>query len=98
MPDRSKHKEVQVILHRIQQAGVHYIESAPESFKAVESGFKFAKRARDRCIALGEQGYSDELIQASITEMQPFSQEAHNDAKATTAMFDANRQEFTEVR
>jgi hypothetical protein len=77
---------------------VHYIESVSESLKIAESGFAFAKRAQDLCNGLGIPDCSDELIHDSITEMRGIAQKAHADAKATTAMFDANKQEFTEVR
>jgi hypothetical protein len=98
MPDRSDHKEAQVILHKIQQAGVHYIESVSGSFETAQAGFAFAKRARDLCNDLGRPECPDEPINDSITEMREIAKKAHEDAKATTAKFDANRQEFTEVR
>ena len=100
MPDRSNHKDVQVILRKIQEGGTNYIASVSESLKTAESGFAFAKRAQDLCISLasGREECSDELIHGSIAEMREIAQKAHDDAKATSAMFDANKQEFTEVR
>jgi hypothetical protein len=98
MPDRSKNKEVQVILREIHKGGGNYVASVSKSFKTAESGFAFAKRAQDLCNALGRRDCSDEVIHDSITEMRAIAQKAHDDAKATTKMFDANKQEFTEVR
>ena len=100
MPDRSNHKEVQVILHKIQEGGTNYIASVSKSFKTAESGFSFAKRAQDLCISLasGREDCSDELIHDSLTEMREIAQNAYTDAKAATEMFDSNRREFTEVR
>jgi hypothetical protein len=76
---------------------MHYIESVSESFKTVESGFAFAMTARELCMALDGQDFSDEVIQDSIAEMRELAQKAHDGAKATAEMFDANRREFTEV-
>ena len=100
MPDRSNHKEVQVILNKIQEGGTNYIASVFESFKTAELGFAFAKRAQDLCASLasGREECSDELIHDSITEMREIAKKAHADAKATSEMFDANKEEFTEVR
>jgi len=100
MPDRSRRKDVKVILRKIREAGKNYIASVSESLKTAESGFAFAKRAQDLCsfLASGREQCSDELIQDSITEMREIAQKAHVKAKATTQMFDANRREFTAVR
>ena len=100
MPDRSDHKDVQVVLHKIHQGGINYIASVSKSFKTAESGFTFAKMAQELCRALsrGRDECTDELIHGSITEMQEIAQKAHIDAKATTEMFDSNRREFTAVR
>jgi len=100
MSDRSNHKKVQIILLKAHKGGINYIASGYESLKTVESGFAFAKRAQDLCISLasGREECSDELIHGSIAEMREIAQKAHADAKATSAMFDANKQEFTEVR
>ena len=100
MPDRSRHKDVKVILRKIHKAGKNYIASVSESFKTAESGFAFAKRVQELCIALasGREECSDELIHDYITEMREIVQKAHTDAKATMEMFDANRREFYEVR
>jgi hypothetical protein len=100
VPDRSKHKEVQVILRKIHEGGNNYIASVSESFKTAESGFAFANRARDLCntLAQGRDACPDEVIHDSITEMREIAQKAHADAKVITTMFDTNRREFTEVR
>ena len=100
MSNRSNHKEVQVILLKAHQGGLNYIASVYESLKTVESGFSFAKRAQELCVALasGREEYSDDFIRESITEMREIAQKAHADAKATKEMFDANKDEFTEVR
>jgi hypothetical protein len=100
MPDRSNHKDVQVILRKIKEGGTNYIASVSESLKTAESGFAFAKRAQDLCTSLGSgrAECSDELIQDSIIEMREIAQSVKADAKATMEMFDANRQEFMEVR
>jgi hypothetical protein len=98
MPDRSNHKDVQVILQKIQQGGMQYIASVSKSFKTAESGFAFAMTARELCMALDGQDYSDEIVQDSITEMREIAQQALDGAQLTTNMFDANRREFTEVR
>ena len=100
MSDRSNHKEVQVILHKIQEGGTNYIASVSKSFKTAESGFAFAKRAQDLCsfLASRREECSDELIHESLTEMREIVQNAYTDAKAITHMFDSNRREFTEVR
>jgi len=100
MPDRSDHEDVQVILHKIHKGGRNYIASVSKSFKTAESGFAFAKKAQDLCIALASRrdDYPDNLIHDSIAEMREIAQKAHADAKATAEMFDANRQEFGEVR
>ena len=100
MPDRSNHKDVQVLLRKIKEGGTNYIASVSESLKTAESGFAFAKRAQDLCsfLASGREECSDELIHDAIAEMREIAQKAHADAKATKAMFDANKQEFAEVR
>jgi hypothetical protein len=98
MPDRSNHKGVQVILYKIHQGGINYIASVSKSFKTAESGFAFAKRALDLCDDLGKQDCPDEFIHHSITEMRTVAKTACNHAKDTTAMFEANGMEFTEVR
>jgi hypothetical protein len=98
MLHRSNHKDVQAILRKIHEAGKNYIASVSESFKTAKSGFAFATTAQELCAALGGQDCSNEVIHGTITEMREISQKAHNDAKATTEMFDANRREFTEVR
>jgi tRNA G37 N-methylase TrmD len=100
MPDRSDHKAVQVILHKIHKGGINYIASVSKSFNTAESGLAFAKLAQELCIILSsgrDEGF-DELIQDSITEMREIARKAHADAKATMDMLDANRREFTEVR
>ena len=100
MPDRSRRKDVKVILRKIREAGMNYIASVSESLKTAESGFAFAKRAQDLCISIasGREQCSDELIQDSITEMREIAQKAHTDAETTRELFDANRREFTTVR
>jgi len=100
MSDRSKNKEVQIILRKAHKGGTNYIASVSKSFKTAESGFAFAKRAQDLCsfLASGREECSDELIHDAIAEMREIAQKAHADAKATKAMFDANKQEFAEVR
>jgi hypothetical protein len=98
MPDRSSNKDAQVILHKIQRGGVHYIESVSGSFETAKLGFAFAKRALDLCNDLSSPECSDELIRDSIAEMRGIAQNAHTGARATTKNFDANRREFTEVR
>jgi hypothetical protein len=100
VPDRSKHKNVQVILHKIHEEGKSYIASVSESIKAAESLFAFAKRAQELCNALasGRDNYSDEVIDASIPEMREIAQKGHADAKAAKEMFGANKRKFTEVR
>jgi hypothetical protein len=98
MPDRSNYKDVRVILGRIHEGGLNYLASMSKSFKTAELGFAFAKRAQDLCNALGGGDCSDQLIHDSIKEMLEIARGAHTDAKSTTALFDANRQEFTEVR
>jgi hypothetical protein len=98
MPDRSDHKDAQVILHKMQQGGAHYIESVSEGLKTAESGFAFANRAQDLCNNLGSPECSDELIRDSIAEMRAIVQKMFNDAKATAEFFSTNRQEFAEVR
>jgi hypothetical protein len=98
MFDRSNNTEIQVILHKIQQGGVHYVESVSQSFETAKLGYAFAKRAKDLCNNLGRPECFDGLIHDSITEMQAIAEKAHADAKATAAMFSANRQEFTQVR
>jgi hypothetical protein len=97
MPDRSNHKDVQVILHKIHKGGMNYIALVSESSKTAESGFEFAKRAQDLCDALGGRDYSEELIRDSITEMREIAQKVRNDAKTSIKMFYMNRKEFTEV-
>jgi hypothetical protein len=96
MPDRSNHKEVQVILRSVQKRGTYSILSVSESFKTVGSGFAFAKRAQDLCssLASGRKKRSDEPIHDSITEMREIAQKAHTDAKVAKEIFDAS----TEVR
>jgi len=100
MPDRSDHKDIQVILHDIHNGGTNYIASVSGSFKTAESGFTFAKRAQELCVALasGREQYSDDFIHESITEMREIAQKAHTDAETTRELFDANRREFTTVR
>jgi hypothetical protein len=100
MSDRSNHKDVQVILHRIQEGGANYIASVSKSFKTAESGFAFAKMAQELCTAISSkrEECSDELIHDSIAEMREIAQKAHADAKITAGMFNANSREFTEVR
>ena len=100
MLDRSDHKAVQAILRKIHKGGIKYIESVTKSFRTAESGFAFAKRAQDLCTSLGSgrAECSDKLIQDSIIEMREIAQKVKADAKATMEMFDANRQEFMEVR
>jgi hypothetical protein len=100
MSDRSNHKEVQIILDKTRKGGTNYITSVSESLKTAESGFSFAKRAQDLCIALASRpdDCPDKLIHDSIAEMREIARKAHADAKATKEMFEANRQEFTEVR
>jgi hypothetical protein len=98
MPERSNHKDVQAILQKIHKGVSNYIESMSKSSKTAELGFAFAKRAQDLCDTLAAPDCSDELIHDSITEMRTIAQKAHADAKATMAMFDDNRLEFTEVR
>jgi hypothetical protein len=99
MSDRSKNKEVQIILRKAHKGGTNYIASVSKSFKTAESGFAFAKRAQDLCsfLASGREKCSDELIHVSITEMRDIARKAHTDAKVTTQMFDANKRQFTKV-
>jgi hypothetical protein len=100
MPDRSDHKAVQVILHKIHRRGINYIASVSKSFNTAESGYAFAKLAQKLCITLsnGRDKCSKELIYASITKMQEIARKAHDDARVTTPRFDDNRREFTKVR
>ena len=99
MPDRSDHADVQVIRHKIHRGGKNYIASVSRSLKTAESGCAFAKLAQELCDTLsgGRDECPDELIQESIAEMKEIAKKAHKDARVTAEMFNANKQEFTEV-
>jgi hypothetical protein len=100
MSDRSNHKEVQVILDKARKGGRHYIASVSKSFKTAESGFAFAKKAQDLCIALASRrdDYPDNLIHDSIAEMREIARKAHADSKSTQERLQANMREFIKVR
>jgi hypothetical protein len=97
---RSDHRVVQDILDRIRSEGAKYVLSVSNSVETAQSGYAFANRAQDLCIALDDEikTYLKTKIQYIITEMRTIAQEAHASAKATANGFRANRQEFTEVR
>jgi len=99
MPDRSDHEDIQVIVSRIHEGRINYIAAVSQSRKTAESGHAFAKMVQELCIALsgGLDDCPDTFIQKSIGEMQEIAQIAHYDAKVATEMFDASRQDFTEV-
>lgn len=71
-----------------------------KSVEFAQSGYAFANRAQDLCIALDDERktYSNEHIQYTINDMRKIAQEAHATAKGTANMFRANRQEFIKVR
>jgi hypothetical protein len=95
---RCDHSAVQGILDRIREEGAKYVVSVSKSVEIAQSGYAFANKAQDLCIALEEgKTYSNEHVHCTITEMQKIAQVAYAAAKATADMFRANRQEFTRV-
>jgi hypothetical protein len=100
MPDRSDHPKVQVILRKIYKGAKNYITAVSKSFKTAESGYASAKLAQELSETLRgpRDECPDEVIQDSIAEMQEIAQKASADATVTAGMFDANFQEFTQVR
>jgi hypothetical protein len=95
---RADHSAVQVILHQIRDEGTKYVISVSKSVEIAQSGYAFADRGQDLCIALEEgKTHSNEYIYSTIAEMQKLAQDASAAATTTANMFRANRQEFTKV-